>query len=127
MPVEAAHLRQEARRRAILSEGSGEPGIGRVIAAEHPRRPAQIPVRGDQQRHWCWQAHAAAVGRKGDLCESRDGQVARSFVLDQVDSESAAAVEALGYRVLVTDTVMDGEDGARRLARTLLDFALPAL
>jgi LPPG:FO 2-phospho-L-lactate transferase len=52
---------------------------------------------------------------------------ARSFVLDRVDSESAGAVEALGYRVLVTDTVMDGEDGARRLARTLLDFALPAL
>jgi LPPG:FO 2-phospho-L-lactate transferase len=51
---------------------------------------------------------------------------ARSFVLDRVDSESAAAVEALGYRVLVTDTVMDGEEGARRLARGLLDFALPA-
>jgi LPPG:FO 2-phospho-L-lactate transferase len=50
---------------------------------------------------------------------------ARSFALDRVDSESAGAVEALGYRVLMTDTVMDGEDGARRLARALLDFALP--
>jgi LPPG:FO 2-phospho-L-lactate transferase len=51
---------------------------------------------------------------------------ARGFALDRMDSESAAAVEALGYRVLVTDTVMDGEAGARRLARALLDFALPA-
>ncbi|MBJ7599751.1 MAG: 2-phospho-L-lactate transferase [Candidatus Nephthysia bennettiae] len=50
---------------------------------------------------------------------------ARGFALDRVDSESAAAVEALGYRVLVTDTVMDGADGAQRLARALLDFALP--
>ncbi|MBJ7611527.1 MAG: 2-phospho-L-lactate transferase [Candidatus Dormibacteraeota bacterium] len=50
---------------------------------------------------------------------------ARGFALDRMDSESAAAVEALGYRVLVTDTVMDGADGAQRLARALLDFALP--
>jgi len=51
---------------------------------------------------------------------------ARAFVIDRLDSERAPAVEALGYRVLLTDTVMDGEEGARRLARALLDFALPA-
>jgi LPPG:FO 2-phospho-L-lactate transferase len=52
--------------------------------------------------------------------------LARAFAIDRLDSESAAAVEALGYRVLVTDTVMGGEEGARRLARDLLDFAMPA-
>jgi hypothetical protein len=76
MPVEAAHLRQEAQHRAILSEGRGGPGTGRVVAAEYPRRPGQIPVRGDQQRPWCWQARAPAVGRKNNICESRDGQIA---------------------------------------------------
>jgi LPPG:FO 2-phospho-L-lactate transferase len=49
---------------------------------------------------------------------------ARAFVLDRVDTELAPEVEALGYRVLVTDTVMAGDDGARRLARAVLDFAL---
>lgn len=51
---------------------------------------------------------------------------ARAFVMDRLDAERAPAVEALGYRVLVTDTVMAGDDGARRLARALLEFALPA-
>jgi hypothetical protein len=46
--------------------------------------------------------------------------------MDRLDAEQAPAVEALGYRVLVTDTVMAGDDGARRLARALLEFALPA-
>jgi LPPG:FO 2-phospho-L-lactate transferase len=50
---------------------------------------------------------------------------ARVFVLDRVDVELATRVEALGCRVLLADTVMVGEDGARRLARAVLDFALP--
>lgn len=48
---------------------------------------------------------------------------ARAFVLDRLDSVRAPAVEALGYRVLVTETVMEDEDAARRLARALLDFS----
>jgi LPPG:FO 2-phospho-L-lactate transferase len=47
---------------------------------------------------------------------------ARHFVIDEVDANKAAAVEALGYRVLVTDTVMQGAEGARRLAAAILDF-----
>ena len=44
--------------------------------------------------------------------------VAATFVLDSQDSSLRAAVEALGYRVIVTDTVM--RDGGPALASTLL-------
>ena len=44
--------------------------------------------------------------------------VASTFVLDSRDSKLWAAVEALGYRVLVTDTVM--RDGGHALASAVL-------
>ena len=44
--------------------------------------------------------------------------VAATFVLDTRDSERQSAIEALGYRVILTDTVM--RDGGRALASTLL-------
>lgn len=44
--------------------------------------------------------------------------VAGEFVLDERDSELAPAIEALGYRVIVCDTVM--RDGGRTLARAIL-------
>ena len=48
--------------------------------------------------------------------------VARGFVLDTLDQSQVASIEGLGYRVIVTDTVMVGTEGARRLAATVLDF-----
>jgi LPPG:FO 2-phospho-L-lactate transferase len=50
--------------------------------------------------------------------EYRD--LAGRYVLDNLDTGQRAAIEALGYVVLVTDTVMDGAEGARRLAATIL-------
>jgi LPPG:FO 2-phospho-L-lactate transferase len=47
-------------------------------------------------------------------------EVARGFVLDEQDASSVAAVESLGYRVLVTNTVMAGSAAAERLAGELL-------
>jgi LPPG:FO 2-phospho-L-lactate transferase len=49
---------------------------------------------------------------------------ARRFVIDEVDASQAGAIEALGYRVLATDTVMQGPEGARRLAAAILDFGI---
>jgi LPPG:FO 2-phospho-L-lactate transferase len=46
--------------------------------------------------------------------------LAAGYVLDNLDSGQTEAVEALGYRVLVTDTVMTSAEGARRLAATIL-------
>jgi LPPG:FO 2-phospho-L-lactate transferase len=47
----------------------------------------------------------------------------RGFVLDELDRELAPQVEALGMRVLVTDTVMRSPENRRRLAQETLDFA----
>jgi LPPG:FO 2-phospho-L-lactate transferase len=44
--------------------------------------------------------------------------VAGGFVLDERDADSASAIEELGYRVLVSNTVMD--DGGARLAGAVL-------
>jgi len=48
-------------------------------------------------------------------------ELAGRFVLDEVDREQAARIEALGCRVRVTDTVMQDVEGARRLAAAILE------
>jgi LPPG:FO 2-phospho-L-lactate transferase len=48
----------------------------------------------------------------------------RYFVLDHQDAESAPAVQALGYRVLTADTVMESSAAAGRLAAEILHFAV---
>ncbi len=45
------------------------------------------------------------------------------FVIDELDREFAPALELMGLRVLVTVTVMGGEDDRRRLATEILDFS----
>jgi LPPG:FO 2-phospho-L-lactate transferase len=47
-------------------------------------------------------------------------RLARRYVLDNLDAGQKPAIEALGYRVQVTDTVMADGDGARRLAAAIL-------
>jgi LPPG:FO 2-phospho-L-lactate transferase len=45
------------------------------------------------------------------------------LVIDEVDRDLGQALELMGLRVLVTATVMGGEDDRRRLAAEVLDFA----
>lgn len=45
------------------------------------------------------------------------------FVLDAQDSRLSPQIEALGMRVLVTDTMMRNDDDKKRLATTTLEFA----
>jgi LPPG:FO 2-phospho-L-lactate transferase len=45
------------------------------------------------------------------------------LVIDEIDRDLAAAVEALGVRVLITTTVMGDVDDRRRLAGECLQFA----
>jgi LPPG:FO 2-phospho-L-lactate transferase len=47
-------------------------------------------------------------------------QYATTFVLDHRDAAEAEAIHALGYRVVLLDTVMAGQQGRRRLASELL-------
>ena len=62
----------------------------------------------------------SAMGLAPDPVEVARGyrSVAERFVLDQRDSELAPAIEELGYRTIVCDTVM--RDGGRLLARAVL-------
>ncbi len=48
------------------------------------------------------------------------GDLLTGFVLDQTDTSLAPAVEALGMRVLATDTIMDDKAGRARLAAEVL-------
>jgi len=50
--------------------------------------------------------------------------VAGRFVLDQVDSGLAPAIESLGMRILVTDTIMTDDAARARLAAEVLEFAV---
>ena len=50
--------------------------------------------------------------------------IADAFVLDDVDRETRGAIEALGMRTLVTDTIMTDDAGRERLAGEVLAFAL---
>jgi len=46
------------------------------------------------------------------------------FVLDAVDATEAAAIEALGMRAVVTDTIMDDDASRARVAAAVLDAVL---
>ena len=50
--------------------------------------------------------------------------IADRFVLDTVDRELATAIEALGMRTRVTDTVMTDDAARARLAAEVLEFAV---
>jgi LPPG:FO 2-phospho-L-lactate transferase len=45
------------------------------------------------------------------------------YVLDNLDTQRRPAIAAMGYRVMETDTVMDGPTGAQRLAATILEWS----
>ena len=48
------------------------------------------------------------------------------FVVDAVDAALEPAIRELGLRALVTDTIMADDAGKTRLARAVLEFALPS-
>jgi LPPG:FO 2-phospho-L-lactate transferase len=50
---------------------------------------------------------------------------AQGFVLDEVDTEQANAIEKMGFKTLVTQTVMKTEADKQRLAAQILEEFLP--
>ena len=121
MSAEAAHLRQEARHRTTLSEARGGPSSGRVVTA--PSR--SDPVRRDQQRHRCRQAHDAALATRRRFPDyeaeyARRGwkmvpRINRVYVNERARSE-------LGWKPrydfqLVVNRLRAGEDVRSPLAR----------
>ena len=51
------------------------------------------------------------------------GSLVQGWVIDGKDQEYASAIQALGCRVHVTDTIMRSDDDKARLARETIDFA----
>ena len=49
--------------------------------------------------------------------------LADGFVIDEVDGALAAAIEALGPRVMVTDTIMTDDASRQAVAATVVSFA----
>ena len=94
----------------------------RETLARHPRVVAVSPIveraalKGPADRLLPLlgvESSAAGVAKSyANLCDT--------FVLDRRDRGEAAAVEALGLRAVVTDTIMSDEDASARLASVLL-------
>ena len=64
-----------------------------------------------------------ALGREASPAQVAEEYrtLAAGYVLDELDRAQSARIEAMGYRVVVTDTVMAGAGEARRLAATILE------
>lgn len=50
-------------------------------------------------------------------------EIVDAFVLDAIDADQAPAIDSLGLRTLVTDSIMEDETGRARVAAAILDFA----
>lgn len=92
-------------------------------AVPRERTMAVTPVVGGEALKGPTVAMMRSLGREptstGIAREYRE--LASRFVLDATDAAEQAAIEALGYRVLVTDTLMPDLGSAAGLARRILD------
>jgi LPPG:FO 2-phospho-L-lactate transferase len=127
--LEAARSVVVAPSNPIVSVGPilAVPGIREALAATRGRGVPVVAVsgivggralRGPADRMLASLGHEpTALGVARIYASLADG-----FVLDTVDAVLAPAVEALGLRVLVTDTVMTDDAARARLARETLAF-----
>lgn len=101
------------------------PGMRDRIASSRVPRVAVSPIvggralRGPADRMLA--GLGVAVSPAGVASLYHD--VVDGIVIDEQDRADAEAIEALGLRVLVTNTVMRGEDDRRRLAESVIRFA----
>ena len=99
------------------------PGIRDAIARSSAVRVAVSPIVGGRAIKGPLEPLLRAFGH--DVSPSGVAAIYRGlvdvFVLDALDASEAAAVEALGMRPVVCDTIMSGPDEAARLAKEVLD------
>ena len=103
------------------------PGVRAALARRRRRTAAISPLVGGRPvkgpLHRMLRGLGLEVSPRG-VARCYQG-LADLFVLDRTDAAWARRIEALGMRVLVTDTLMRTPRHAARLAKTVLD-ALPA-
>jgi LPPG:FO 2-phospho-L-lactate transferase len=102
------------------------PGIRAAVAARRERTAGISPIvggaplRGMADR--LLPVAGVEVSAAGVASYYRD--LLGGWVIDAVDAGLAPAVEALGVRVAVTDTIMVDDEAAERLGRVALDLAM---
>ena len=140
-------VRRRARRRRgpiVIAPSNPIVSVGPILAvARHARGARQRARQRGVRSSRCRGSSAARPSRDRPTgCSPRSATrssalgVARlyaglvdGFVLDRVDADLAPAIEALGLRTLVTDTIMTDDAARARLAAEMLAFAdgrLPA-
>jgi LPPG:FO 2-phospho-L-lactate transferase len=101
------------------------PGIRRAIEASTAPRVAVSPIVGGRAVKGPLEALLPAFGH--DVSPAGVARIYRglvdAFVLDTVDADQVPAIEALGMRTIVCDTIMTGPDEAARLAKEILERA----
>jgi LPPG:FO 2-phospho-L-lactate transferase len=121
--VEAADLVVIGPSNPLISIAPITGLLGPVMRRE--RTVAVTPIVGGRALKGPTIEMLLAVGKEAtptQVAEEYRG-LAAGYILDEVDRRLAPNIEALGYRVLVTDTVMPGAEAARRLATEILDWA----
>ncbi|MGE0227124.1 MAG: 2-phospho-L-lactate transferase [Dehalococcoidia bacterium] len=101
------------------------PGVREALAATAARRIAVTPIVGGAAVKGPAAAMLAALGHEvSTLAVARlYARLVDTFVLDAVDAGQAPAIEALGLRVCVTDTMMTSVERRAALARAVLEAA----
>jgi LPPG:FO 2-phospho-L-lactate transferase len=128
--LEAADIVVVAPSNPIVSIGPilALPGIGEALAAVQARGVPILAVSGiigGKALKGPADRMLASLGQESSalgVARAYAG-VATDLVIDRVDAGLAAAIEALGLRVHVLDTIMGGDEGRARFAGELL--ALP--
>lgn len=101
------------------------PGVREALAATAARRIAVTPIVGGAAIKGPAASMLASLGHAvSALAVARlYSRLVDTFVLDAVDAAEAPAIEALGLRVCVTDTMMTSGERRDALARAVLDAA----
>ncbi len=99
------------------------PGVREAVAARRERVVAVSPIVGGEALRGPAAAMLRSLGHEAgpaSVAAHYSGLVG-TLVLDHRDAEEEGAVAAAGVRPVVADTIMEGHDGRRRVARAALD------
>ena len=129
--IEAAEVIVIAPSNPIVSTGPilALPGVREALGAAAARGTPIVAVsgivggralRGPADRMLASLGHESSALGVAQIYQG----VAGRFVLDQVDGDLAAAIDGLGMRTLVTDTIMTDDAARARLAAEVLEFAV---
>lgn len=104
------------RDRITAARERGVPivAVSGIVGGEALKGPADRMMRS--------LGHESSAGAVATLF----ADLVTGFVLDTVDASDEPGIAALGLRTLVTDTIMADDAGRSRLARAVMEFAVPS-